>query len=122
MSMNISVQATNIDLTDAIRDYIEKKLASVEEKLIERPDALAQVEVGKTSAHHATGDIFRAETVLELHDGKPKVVAVAERDDLFAAIDGMKDTLERELVERKNKSRTLWRKGAGIVKDLLRES
>lgn len=121
--MNVNIQATGIELTSAIKEYIEKKLSLIEEKLVGEPEnATAAVEVGKTTEHHQTGDIFRAETVLILHDGGQRIVAVAEKDDLYAAIDEMKDTLERELVKKKDKTRTLRRRGAGLMKRLLRKS
>ncbi len=117
--MTINIKGTNIDLTEAIKNYVEKKLLLVEAKLIEHPEnVVAEVEVGKTTEHHHSGDVFRAEVVLGLA-GK-KFVAIAERDDLYAAIDEMKDKLEREIVHGKDKERTLFRKGAAAIKKILR--
>lgn len=117
--MTINIKATNIELTEAIKNYVEKKILAVESKLIEHPEnAVAEVEVGKTTEHHHRGDVFRAEAVLGI--GGKKFVAIAQMDDLYAAIDEMKDKLERELVRGKDKERTLFRKGAARIKELLR--
>lgn len=121
MSMNLTIKATNIDLTDAIRSYVEKRLCTLKKHVdATAGDNFAEIEVGKTTEHHHQGNIFRAEIVLHIN-GK-KVVAVSEKDDLYAAIDEMKDKIEREVTSGKERSRALWRKGASAVKKILRRN
>jgi ribosomal subunit interface protein len=76
------------------------------------------VEVGKTTRHHKSGDIFRAE--INLHTAGKDFYAVSEKGDLYAAIDEVKDEISRALVHHKGKSTTLMRKGAATVKNILR--
>jgi putative sigma-54 modulation protein len=95
------IKATNIDLTDAIRDYAEKRVMSLE-KICERysPCDVA-VEVGKTSQHHQKGDVFFSEFNLTIPGDLLR--ATSTKDDLYAAIDDCKDELKRQLVDRKER-------------------
>jgi ribosome-associated translation inhibitor RaiA len=45
---------------------------------------------------------------------------VAEEIDLYTAIDIVSDEAERAIVSRKNKYKTLLRKGSAKIKDLLK--
>lgn len=97
----IEIVATHIELTDAIRLYVEEKLGSLE-KFCERysPCDVA-VEVGKTSEHHNKGKIFRAEFTVTIPGTTLRVECVEE--DLYAAIDIAKDDLKRQLIAHKEK-------------------
>lgn len=118
--MQIKIKATNIELTDAIRAYVEEKIKSVEKFLVahEKEEVLTEAEIGKTTKHHNTGEVFRAEVMIRVR-GK-QFRAVSEKDDLYAAIDDVRDELVREINSIKGKDRTLIRRGAGMVKNLLR--
>ena len=119
--MNIHIKATGIELTDAIRKYVEKRIRAIEGKLKEGSvNALAEVEVGKISKHHQSGDIFRAEIMLSL--GSEHFRAVSEKTDLYAAIDDVREKMEREITHKKEKRLTLRKKGGTAVKKLLRKS
>lgn len=90
-----------------------KKLTTVGDESLH-----AAVEIGKTTQHHKQGDVFRAE--VNFHMAHQMLRAVAVKDDLYAAIDEMKDELTRELASHKDKERTLFRRGAGKLKDMVR--
>lgn len=93
--------AKNLEMTEAIRAYVEEKLMSLE-KMCERysPCDVA-VEVGKTSEHHNKGEIYRAEANMTIPGGLLR--AESTKDDLYAAIDDVKDQLKRQLVDRKER-------------------
>ncbi len=118
--MQIKIKATNIELTDAISSYVEEKIRSVEKFAVphEEEVPLVEVEVGKTTKHHSSGDVFRAEVSMRVR-GK-YFRAVSEKSDLYSAIDDMKDELIRELNSYKSKERALMRRGASMIKNLLR--
>lgn len=119
--MNISVKATNIELTPAISQYIDEKVGSLEKFIVARDTATvrASVEVGKTTRHHHSGnDIFRAEINLYI-DGKV-LRAVSDQGTLYAALDDMKDEIAREINSSKTKERTLFRRGGAAVKNLIK--
>ena len=65
--MDINVKATNIKLTPDISDYIDKRFNSFEKFIASKDTSvLLNVEVGKTTGHHQSGDIFRAEINLHI--------------------------------------------------------
>lgn len=117
--MNIHIKTTNIDLTEAISSYVDKKYLSLE-KLIpgDTTDLPVYVEIGKTTNHHQTGDIFRAE--VQFHIKGKDIRAEEERSDLFAAIDDVRDEIDRILSSHKDKKATVWKRGAQRIKDIIR--
>lgn len=117
--MNINIKATNIELTDALRDYTIKRVEYLS-KFIEgsAENAVAAVEIGKTTNHHHAGDIFRAEINLRLN-GKT-FRSVAEKDDLYVAITEMREEVLREITGKRGKDRTLLKRGGHALKAALR--
>lgn len=118
--LNINVKATNISLTPAISQYIDEKIASIEKFIdMEDPGSVkVNIEVGKTTRHHQSGDIFNAELNLTL-SGK-HFRAVSEQGTLYAALDDVKDEMVREVTSYRGKQRTLFRRGAARVKNIIR--
>ncbi|OHA21314.1 MAG: hypothetical protein A2849_03195 [Candidatus Taylorbacteria bacterium RIFCSPHIGHO2_01_FULL_51_15] len=117
--MRLNLKATNIVLEGTVREYLEKRLASLE-KLInfEDPSVMIDVELGRTTKHHQSGDIFFAE--INIHRGKETFRAVSEKSDIRSAIDDMQSLIGRELSSRKGKLRSLTRRGGYIAKALLK--
>ncbi len=115
--MNIHIKANNIELTDAIRAYVEKRLESLK-KFVKDDSVVVYVEVGKTTAHHKSGDIFKSEVNFDFN-GK-NFHAISEQSDLYAAIDDTKEELSRTLVSFKDKRHTLFKRGASSVKKMLK--
>ena len=91
-----------MELTEAIKDYVNEKVGSLEKYF----DGIleARVDVGIISHHHQKGDIFRAEVNLEVPQ-KHVLRAEAEREDLYAAINEAKDDLQLQLKKFKEKLR-----------------
>jgi len=99
----ISTKATNIELTEAIKNYLEEKLARVGKMTVDYdPVAKMAVEVGKSTEHHHKGPFFFCELTLEI-PGDKLLLARDEKEDLYAAIDAAEDQLRRQLVERKER-------------------
>ncbi len=117
--MKINIKATGIELTQAISDYVYKKISSIEKYLDEsNTDIIAQVEVGRSSRHHKTGNIFRAE--VHITGMGLDLYAVSELEDLYAAIDVVKDEIVRNVVQSKGKRQTLAKRGAGMMKNIMK--
>lgn len=118
--MQIKIKATNMDLTDALKAYVEEKINSVEKFTVphEEEVPLAEVEIGKTTKHHNVGDVFRAEVNLSVRGRGYR--AVSEKNDLYAAIDDVRNELVREINSAKGKERTLVRRGSNMLKNLIR--
>lgn len=117
--MKIKIRSKNFDLTPAIDEYVSKKISSLEKFLDVKGEVLCEVEIGRTTKHHNSGDIFKAEVNIAQPGGK-QIYVVAEEVDLYTAIDIVRDEAERAIVSRKNKYKTLFRKGASRIKDLLK--
>lgn len=96
------IKATQIELTDAIRDAVVSELASLD-PMVERygEAASADVEVGKTTQHHHKGEVFRAEVNLQVPGTLLR--AEDENEDLYVAIKNVVGKLHREL-DKHNKA------------------
>src|SRR3989344_8509424 len=97
-----TLKTTNLELTPAIKCYIEKRLAELDRVLtnLGQPQD-ARVEVGKVNNHHKKGDIFRFEINLKVPGSLLR--AEYESEDLYKSIDLGKDELERQVRELKEK-------------------
>jgi len=118
--MKINIKATGIELTQAISDYVYKRISSVEKYLDRKnsQDAVAQVEVGKSTRHHKSGNVFRAE--VHITGVGVDLYAVSVMEDLYAAIDVVKDEMVQNVLQLKGKRETLTRKGAKMMKNILK--
>ncbi len=99
--MNINIQGTGIDLTDAIRNYAEEKFGGLTKFFdnIQRAD----IDVGMRTHHHNKGEVYYAE--VDLHIPKHVVRVEKDAEDLYKAIDKVKDHLKEELTKMKEKMR-----------------
>ncbi len=115
--MNIRIQGPRLPLTPAIEEYVLKRIAPLE-KLVSDPAIVCEVELAKTTNHHKSGDIFRAEINMVLPD--KHVYLVSEKEDLYQAIDDLREQLDQTLSVRKEKKQTLFRRGASRIKDMIK--
>ena len=93
----MNIKGTQISITPAISDYLHKKIASLD-KFIDKKDesVFAQIELAKTTHHHKSGaEVFRAE--INMHTRGKDFYVFSESEDLYAAIDKMKDEIAREI-------------------------
>lgn len=101
--MNISITLTHIDSSDALDSYVREKLGALEKYMDDHQaeNALLRVELGKTTEHHHKGNIFSAEGNLSVDSIHLR--ATIEKDDLYAAIDELKDILAEQWKSAKEK-------------------
>lgn len=99
--MKTQIRATNIEITPAIQSYIEKKLEMVDKFLGNLKVINCDFEIELTTKHHNKGEIFRAEVNLTI----PGEVLWADctADDLYKAIDKVKDNLGDLINKHKDK-------------------
>ncbi len=99
MDMTLNITHRGTELTPAIRAYVEEKMDGLSKYLdsIQHMD----VEVGMTSHHHQKGDIFFCKAVVQI--GSEVMKIEREADDLYKAIDKVRDHLRVELTEWKRK-------------------
>ncbi len=98
-----------MELTEAIKFQVGKKLMGVEKLVADFEPATARVEVGKTSRHHNKGEVFRSEINLDIRGGLLRAEAAGE--DLYEAIDVAIAELRRQLVDAKERRQDRHRHG-----------
>lgn len=99
--MTINIHGSGIDLTDAIKQYVEKKVNSLTKffgNIIQ-----TDIDIGMNSHHHNKGKVYYAE--FNVHVPGNMVRVVKESDTLYKAIDKVKDHLKVELEKMKEKRR-----------------
>lgn len=116
--MNIHIKTTNITLTDAISTYVNKRLEKISKLTSDDPSVQCDVELGRTTAHHNKGDIFRCE--IHLVGSGTNIYNSAEREDLYVAIDEVQEVVLRELKSGKKKSTSRIRRGGAKVKEMMK--
>lgn len=99
--MTTTIQGTGIELTDAIKSYAIEKIESLE-KYFDRIQN-ADIDIGTRGNHHQKGAIFYAEVNISV-PGK-LIRVVKEADDLYKAIDKVRDHLKVEFERMKGKMR-----------------
>ncbi|OGZ96106.1 MAG: ribosomal subunit interface protein [Candidatus Sungbacteria bacterium RIFCSPHIGHO2_01_FULL_50_25] len=121
--MRIVLKQKNLRITPALRDYIEAKLVSPVKKIIRRAEdeelPMLEIEIARTSMHHRKGLVYYAEANLSF--GKRMIRVEAKDQDIYAAIDSLKDELESRMVRLRDKQTALDRRGGRRVKRTLRD-
>jgi putative sigma-54 modulation protein len=106
--MKIIIHAKNIELTPAIKSYVDEKVGSLSKFLPVHDDVIeTRVEVGKPSLHHREGPVFYAEVNLLV--GGKLIRANEKNFDLYAAIDKVRDEVEAQIKKFKEKRTDLSR-------------
>jgi len=112
--MQVNIKGKGIELTDAIKAYVEDKISGLDkfyDKIIR-----ASVVVGVESHHHQKGDVFIAECKLEVPGNN--LFASKNEKTLYKAVDKIRDYLESEL----KKHKTLTREKTKVARRQVRES
>ncbi len=119
--LKIDIRGEEMQLTEAIEDAIQKKLGALDKYMetVSDPKTL-RVNVGKLGDHHKKGDIFKAEADLLIPGHK--IHAEIHAEELYAAIDQLKDELKVRLVKLVNTTTDHHRDGAREAKEQGTES
>lgn len=108
--MQIRLKSSKLELTEAIKKYVQDKMDTVDKHLGHIRVINCDVEVGKSIGSQNKGEIFRAEVNLEV----PRRILRIEKTekDLYKAIDKVKDHLvlqikkyKEKLIERKRRGK-----------------
>lgn len=120
--MKINLLSKNIEITPAIRDYVEKRVTNLEKVLtkIEEKggEIIVSFEVSKSTNHHKSGAHLHADCLINI-DGE-KFYSSADEEDLYRAIDVVKDSIFREINKSKDRKQTLYKRGALSVKKMMK--
>ncbi|MBZ9569452.1 ribosome-associated translation inhibitor RaiA [Patescibacteria group bacterium] len=132
--MKIVIKTKNVELTQALKKYIQEKFNSLEkflqifqeEKYFNhffgkgKPRVELWVEIGKETLHHQKGPFFWAECQMRF-PGK-SLRATARLKDLKLAIVEVKDELQRQLKKYKEKITTKDKRKQRVFKKTLKIS
>ena len=120
--LNINLKATNIELNQAIKDYILKRVTNLGKLLSKMKEDSREImvnfDIGKNTNHHKSGEIFHADCLVNI-DGK-EFYCSTDKEDIYEAIDNVKDALFAEITKNKDKRRTLWHRGARQIKNIIK--
>ena len=120
--MKITFQAKNMELTPAIHDYVVKRvtnLGKLLDKLEEKTgEILVNFNVAKTTNHHKAGEFFHADCSVVTNRGN--YFSSIDEEDLYAAIDAVKENIFREISKNKEKKNALFYRGARKIKDIAK--
>jgi ribosomal subunit interface protein len=117
--LRVKYKATGLTMTPEIKAYVAKKLVAIERQLNPKDTSVyGEIELERTTRHHRQGQIFRTEMNLFVQGVQYRVETTGE--NLYPAIDAMKDDLLRELKQIKGKKVAQARRGAARAKKMLR--
>ena len=91
--MQLSISGHHVDVTDALKSYVEEKLQKLERHYDHITNAHVILTVEKIQQ--------RAEATL--HISGAELFADANCDDMYAAIDKLTDKLDRQILKHKEK-------------------
>lgn len=113
------LKGTGLGLTPAIESAADRIVEALD-KLVDPTDtgAIAEIEVARTTNHHRSGDIFRAE--INFHHRHGSLRAEAERADLYVAMTAVKDEIVEILRSKKSKKIDFIRRSGLRLKHMLK--
>ena len=107
--MRIEIKTTNIEISEALKEWIENKFSSLARLLdeIEKKDEgqedskIIFIEIQKTTKHHLKGDVFQAEAQVYLL--KRNIRAEAISSDIRSAVELARDKLQASIDRQKKR-------------------
>lgn len=111
--MKYSIRGQQIPVTEALREYVEKKLSRLDKYF----------EVPPTSEAYVTLSVVKDKHSVEVTIPLPGMMLRAEdkSDDMYASMDAVIDKLERQIRKHKTKLNRRFRQ-EGSLKTFIRES
>ncbi|MEX0916542.1 MAG: ribosome-associated translation inhibitor RaiA [Candidatus Spechtbacterales bacterium] len=106
--MKINIKATELELTPALKEFIDNKVGDLERFIgtLGSSDTVEVfVEVARTTNHHNKGDVFSAEIQIAV-PGAEGIVVKTEEWDIHRAINKARDEMKGRLKSYKEKKKT----------------
>jgi putative sigma-54 modulation protein len=91
--MHINLTGRHVEVTTALRDYVTSKFAKLERHFDHINNVHVILDVEKL--------VQKAEATLHVNGGE--IFATADHQDMYAAIDGLIDKLDRQVIKHKEK-------------------
>lgn len=112
--MEISINSHNVELTQRLRDHVEKKTARLDRYM---PN-LAEVHVD-LSMQNTRSAVERQAAQITIRDDRGTILRAEERDsDMFAAVDAVVDKLYRQIKRYRGKRIKGRRAGSSTVEEM----
>lgn len=119
--MDIRIKATDYQLTQQMREYLDQRIASLGKLLVGVEDvARIEVELGRDAGGQRHGDNMWFAEVQILVPGEERVYARNNSESVNGAIDDVKEEVERQLRKRKRTNQSYIRKSGALLKRLMR--
>ena len=106
--MQINVTGHHIDITDSLRSYVDSKFEKLERHFENITNIHVILSVEKE----------RQKAEATVHVNRGNLFANSEQEDMYSAIDGLSDKLDRQLKKHKEKL-TDHRQSEGSLKDQI---
>lgn len=91
--MQINITGHHVELTEALSEYVHNKFQKLERHFDNITNVQVTLSVDK-QRHKAEAD---------MHIAGGELFATSEQDDMYAAIDGLIDKLDRQIIKHKEK-------------------
>lgn len=99
---NLSILCKDFDLTDALQEHATEKLSSLNKYFPDNgSNANFNLRLGKVTNHQHTGKIYYAD--ISIKSPEKNFGALVESEDIYAAIDQLKDDLSHNIAHYKDK-------------------
>jgi putative sigma-54 modulation protein len=93
MLMQLNLTGRHVEITDSLRDYVTNKFAKLERHFDHINNVHVILDIEKLSQ--------KAEATMHVNGGE--LFASTEHQDMYAAIDGLVDKLDRQVIKHKEK-------------------
>lgn len=91
--MQVNISGHHVEVTQALREYVNSKFERLNRHFDQITNSQVVLTVEKT----------RQRADATVHVSGADLVASAEHEDMYAAIDGLADKLDRQLIKHKEK-------------------
>jgi putative sigma-54 modulation protein len=91
--MQINLTCRHVDVTESLKDYVDTKFAKLERHFDHINNVHVILDVEKL--------VQKAEATMHVNGGE--LFAASEHNDMYAAIDGLIDKLDRQVIKHKEK-------------------
>ncbi|ATC99849.1 MAG: ribosome hibernation promoting factor [Pseudoalteromonas spongiae] len=91
--MQLNLTGRHVEITDSLRDYVTNKFAKLERHFDHINNVHVILDIEKLSQ--------KAEATMHVNGGE--LFASTEHQDMYAAIDGLVDKLDRQVIKHKEK-------------------
>ncbi|MCK4918348.1 MAG: ribosome-associated translation inhibitor RaiA [Candidatus Pacebacteria bacterium] len=120
MDNNIKINSIDVEITEELRVYINKKLKRIKKFIdFNDPSVSADIRLIKDSKGQSTGKFYRVE--LSIMTAGKKYGVNASGNSPYQAIDQVKDLIFRKISEHKDKKQNLFKKGGAKIKSFLKK-